>query len=229
MNRVERKDFVLKCLLENDPNSHLHYQKIHNHLNSHDLDLIYTAPINPKYLQVDQTPIIMTKNVIDALNTIDDYNLKQKKEVPFIIYGKVTKGGAIFLDDLYCHFDKLKKSSSNIEKLEDFLFARLQAFVEDNKKEQVIVLGHTHPFNGKVSFNYSISDLMFHIFYYQYNVFSNPKYSNILLSLAKTITQDYNFIFFDPKTCTFKSFNKVYMQTKKKEYIPLSALKYCDD
>ena len=229
MNKVERKDFVLKCLLENDDNKKLHYQKMRNHLNSDNPDTIYTAPVNPKYLQVDATHIIMTKNVIDALETIDEYNFKHKKEVPFIIYGKVTKGGSILLDDLYCHFDKLKAASANIEKLEDFLFARLQAFLEDDKKEQVIVLGHTHPFNGKITFNYSISDLTFHMFYYQYNIFSNPKYQNMLLSLVKTITQDYNFIFFDAKTDTFKTFDKVYVKTKKKEFIPLNALKYCDD
>ena len=85
------------------------------------------------------------------------------------------------------------------------------------------------PFTGRVSFNYSLADLCFHLFYYSYNVFSNTKHGNLLLSLVKTINQDYNFIIYDPNKKVFKTFNKVYLQTKKKEFIPLSALKYCDD
>ena len=172
---------------------------------------------------------MITDNVFDSLKTIDEYNLNQRKEVPFIIYGKKTKGGAILLDDLYCHFDKLQENTASIEKLEDFLFARLNVFLQDNMKEQVIVIGHTHPFTTRISFNYSISDLCYHLFYYNYNVFHNGCNGNILLSFIKTINQDYNFIIYDHISQTFKTFNKVYLQTKKKEFIPLSALNYCDD
>ena len=229
MNKEERKDFILKCLLENDANKDLHYKKIKNHLNSKNPDEIYSAPVNPKYLEVDHTPIVIAENVFDALTTIDEYNLNKKKEVPFVIYGKRTKGGAIYLDDLYCNFDKLKEDSANIDKLEDLLFARLNVFLQDNMKEQVIVLGHTHPFTGRISFNYSIADLGFHLFYYSYNVFTDTKHRNLLLSLVKTISQDYNFIIYDPNKKVFKTFDKVYTQTKKKEFLPLSALKFCDD
>lgn len=229
MNREQRKDLILTCLLNNDLNKNLHYNKIKNHLNSSNKEAIYTAPINPKYLQLDHTPIIIADNVFDALTTIDEFNLNKKKEVPFIIYGKRTKGGAIYLDDLYCNFDKLKANSANIDKLEDFLFTRLSVFLQDEMKEQVIVLGHTHPFNGRITFNYSISDLCFHLSYYEYNVFTDNKYGNLLLSLVKTITQDYNFIIYDPVNGIFKTFDKVYRQTKKKEFVLLSSLNYCDD
>ncbi len=230
MNREERKDFILRCLLENDNNKQLHYNKIKNHLHSDNPETIFSAPVNPRYLEVDHTPIIITDNVFDALTTIDEYNLNKKKEVPFIIYGKKTKGGAILLDDLYCNFDKLKESSANIDKLEDFLFARLNAFLEDNTKKQVIVLGHTHPFTTRISFNYSIGDLSFHMYYYNYNIFSDKTHENLLLSFVKTITQDYNFIIYDPDNKIFKTFDNVYLQKKKKkDFIPLSALNYCDD
>lgn len=229
MNREERKDFIIKSLTEYDKNAKLHYNKIKNHLNAANPEVIFSAPVNPRYLEVDHTPIIITDNVFDSLNTIDEYNLNKKKEVPFIIYGKRTKGGAIFLDDLYCDFSKLKEDSATIEKLEEFLFARLSVFLQDEMKEQVIVLGHTHPFTGRISFNYSIADLSFHLFYYDYNVFADPKHKNVLLSLIKTISQDYNFIMYDPNTHTFKTFDKVYLKTKKREFTPLSALNYCDD
>lgn len=229
MNKEQRKDFVLTCLLENDKNKDLHYNKIKNHLLAKNPDKIYTAPVNPKYLEIDHTPIIMTNDVFDALTTIDEYNLEKRKEVPFIIYGKKTKGGAILLDDLYCNFDKLKEKSANLEKLEDFLFTRLNVFLQDNIKEQVIVLGHSHPFTSRISFNYSISDLCFHLFYYNYNVFYEPQHANVLLSLIKTITKDCNFIMYDSKNKIFKTFDKVYLQTKKKEFIPLSSLNYCDN
>lgn len=229
MNKEQRKQHVLDFLLEKSPNKNLHYNKIKYHLNSKDKEKVYTAPINPKYLEIDNTPIIITESVYESLQIIDEYNLNKKKEVPFIIYGNRTKGGAIYLDDLYCNFDKLKDSSANLDKLEDFLFARLNVYLQDNMTQRVIVLGHTHPFTGKVSFNYSLSDLCFHMFYYEYNVFCTQKYGNLLLSLVKTITQDYNFIIYDPISQTFKTFNKVYRQTKKKEFIPLSSLNYCDD
>ena len=165
MNTEQRKDFILKCLLENDTNKDLHYKKIKNHLLSKDPKKIYNAPVNPKYLEVDHTPIVLTDNVFDALTTIDEYNLTKRKEVPFIMYGKKTKGGALLLDDLYCNFDKLKENSASMEKLEDFLFTRLNVFLKDNMKQQVIVIGHTHPYTTRISFNYSISDLCFHYFY----------------------------------------------------------------
>lgn len=227
MNREQRKDFILKCLLEHDKNHKKHHFKMRNHLKSKNPQDIYSAPVNPKYLEVEHTPIIMADNVFDALNTIDEYNLNNKKEVPFIIYGKRTKGGAIYLDDLYCHFEKLKQTSASFDKLEDFLFTRLQVFLEDNMKEQVIVIGHTHPFNGRISFNYSIGDLVLHKNYYEYKIFNDKKYGNLLLSFIKTINQDYNFIMFDGHI--FKVFDKVYVQTKKKEFIPLNAIKFCDD
>ena len=229
MNKEERKDLVLECLLQNDKNKDLHYNKIKNHLLAKDPNRIYNAPVNPKYLEIDTTPIILTQNVFDALNTIDEYNFQKKKEVPFIIYGKRTKGGAILLDDLYCNFSKLKETSANLDKLEDFLFERLNVFLQDNFKEQVIVLGHTHPFTGRISFNYSISDLCFHLFYYSYKVFYDSYQGNLLLSLVKTINKDYNFIIFDNQNKVFKAYSKVYLQTKKKEFIPLDALNYCDD
>ena len=104
MNRDQRKDIVLECLLKNDANKDLHYNKIQYHLNSSNPNIIFNAPVNPKYLEIDHTPIIMTEDVFDAISTIDDFNLEKKKEVPFIMYGKRTKGGAIYIDDLYCNF-----------------------------------------------------------------------------------------------------------------------------
>ena len=118
MNKEERKELVLTSLLENDNNKGMHYNKMKAHLSSENDSLIYSAPVNPKYLEIDHTPIIIADNVFDALTTIDEYNLKKRKEVPFVIYGKKTKGGAIFLDDLYCDFSKLKEGSANIDKLE---------------------------------------------------------------------------------------------------------------
>jgi hypothetical protein len=228
MNKEERKDLVLKALLEDDLNSKLHYNKMKGHLLSENENDIYTAPVNPKYLEVDHTPIIMTDDVFDALSTIDEFNLNKKKEVPFIIYGKKLKDGTIYLDDLYCNFSKLKGNSANIDKLEEFLFLRLNVFLQDNMKNQVIVLGHTHPFTGRISFNYSVSDLTFHLFYHEYNVFSDTRHGNLLLSLVKTITQDYNFIVYDSYSNTFKTYDNVYRK-KKRDYIPLNALNYCDD
>lgn len=229
MNREERKDFILNCLIQNDKNKDLHYNKMQYHINSTNPNDIYTAPVNPKYLEVDHTPIIMADNVFDALSLIDDYNFEKQKEVPFIIYGKKTKGGAIYLDDLYCNFSKLKEASATFEKLDEFLHLRLDVFLQDNMNGQVIVLGHTHPNTGRISFNFSVSDLVVHLSYFEYDVFSQSQRGNVLLSIAKNITQDYNFIIYDPNTQVFKVFDKVYRQEKKKEFIPLSALNYCDN
>ncbi len=229
MNRQQLKDYVLTCLIENSANGHMHQNKMRYHLKSSNPEDIYSAPVNPKYMEVDHTPIIIAENVFDSLELIDNYNLEKGKEVPFIIYGKRTKGGAIYLDDLYCNFDKLKAATATFEKLNEFLKLRLDVFIQDGMREQVIVLGHTHPNTGRISFNYSVADLIVHMDYFDYNVFRETSRGNLLLSLVKTVSQDYNFIIYDPSRKIWKTFDKVYMQEKKKDFIPLSAIKYCDD
>lgn len=229
MNREQMKDFILTCLTQNDKNADLHYKKMKWHINSTNPQDIYTAPVNPKYMEVDHTPIIMADNVFDSLELIDDYNLKKGKEVPFIMYGKRTKGGAIYMDDLYCNFDKLKEATATFEQLSEFLHLRMDVFIQDGMRDQVIVLGHTHPNTGRISFNYSLADLIVHLDYFDYNVFRETNRGNLLLSLVKTVSQDYNFIMYDPSKQVWKTFDKVYRQEKKRDFIPLSALKYCDD
>ena len=97
MNRQQLKDYVLTCLIENSANGHMHQNKMRYHLKSSNPEDIYSAPVNPKYMEVDHTPIIIAENVFDSLELIDNYNLEKGKEVPFIIYGKRTKGGAIYI------------------------------------------------------------------------------------------------------------------------------------
>lgn len=231
MSREDRKNIILKSLLELDPNKEYFYNKIKYHLNSKDPNTIYSAPVNPNYLQpIDiNHSIILEDNVYDALQTIDQYNIKNKKEVPFILYGYETKGGAIVFDDIYCDFKKLKEASATFQNLDEFLYLRMQVFLEDNMKNKVICLGHTHPFTGKISYNYSIADLCIHLFYLSYNVFSNPAYNNKVFSLMKSISNDYNFIYYDLNTKTFKKVSKVYLRKKKKEFILLDSYKNCDD
>lgn len=231
MNQEDRKNLVLNSLLNNDCNKEYFYKKIQHHLNSEDPNLIYSAPVNPNFFQPIDTKhaIVLEANVYDALETIDQYNIKNKKEVPFILYGYETKGGAIIFDDIYCDFKKLKESSATFENLQEFLYRRMQVFLEDNMKNKVICLGHTHPFTGKISYNYSIADLCCHLYYASYNVFNNPQYNNKVFSLILTMSQDFNFIYFDSNEQTFKKITKVYLKEKKKEFILLDSYKNCDD
>lgn len=231
MTREQLKDIVLNSLLNIDNNKDYFYEKIKYHLNNKDPNAIYSAPVNPNALEpLDiKHSIVLENNVFDALETIDQYNIDNKKEVPFILYGYETKGGAIVFDDIYCDFDKLKESSASFDKLEDFLYARMQVFLMDNMKNKVICLGHTHPFTGKISYNYSIADLCCHLFYHSYNVFSDLKYNNKVFSLMKSISNDYNFIFYDQNSKVFKKVQKVYLREKKKEYILLDSYKNCDN
>lgn len=231
MTREDRKNIILKSLLELDPNKDYFYNKIKHHLNHKDPEIIYGAPVNPLYLQPldSKHSIILENNVYDALMTIDQYNIEYKKEVPFILYGYETKGGAIVFDDIYCDFKKLKEGSATFENLSEFLYIRMQVFYEDNMKNKVICLGHTHPFTGKISYNYSIADLCCHLFYFEYDVFSNPYYNNKVFSLMKSISTDFNFIYYDNDEKLFKKVNKVYLRQKKKEYILLDSFKNCDN
>ena len=231
MNRDELKEIVLNSLLKIDPNKEYFYNKMEAHLNHKNKETIYSAPVNPNYLQpLDiRHSIVLTDNVFDALETIDQYNIDYKKEVPFILYGYETKGGAIVFDDIYCDFHKLKEASATFENLDEFLYMRMQVFLIDNMKNKVICLGHTHPFTGKISFNYSIADLCCHLTYYSYNVFSDPKYNNKVFSLMKSVSNDYNFIYYDGESNTFKKVQKVYLKKKKKEFILLESYKNCDD
>ena len=88
MTREEIKNFILNSLLESDPNKEYFYEKIKYHLNSKDPNEIYSAPINPNYFQsIDSKhSIILEKDVYDALQTIDQYNIDYKKEVPLLFY-----------------------------------------------------------------------------------------------------------------------------------------------
>jgi len=231
MSREDNKNEVLKSLLELDPNKEYFYNKIKYHLHSTNKEEIYSAPVNPNFLQPIESnhSIILENNVFDALETIDQYNIDNKKEVPFILYGYETKGGAIVFDDIYCDFHKLKEASATFEKLEEFLYLRMQVFFEDKMKNKVICLGHTHPFTGKISFNYSIADLCCHLFYLRYEVFANPNYNNKIFSLMKSVSNDYNFIYYDIKSGLFKKISKVYLRKKKKEFILLDSYKNCDN
>lgn len=231
MTREELKKIVLDSLINKDPNKEYFKEKMTYHLNDMDPEKIYSAPVNPNYLQsIDaQHSIILENNVYDALSTIDQYNVDHKKEVPFILYGYETKGGAIVFDDIYCDFHKLKESSATFDKLEEFLQLRMKVFITDNMKNKVICLGHTHPFTGKISYNYSIADLCCHLHYYSYNVFADPQYNNKVFSLMKSISNDYNFIYYDAFSQTFKKVTKVYLREKKKEFILLDSYKNCDN
>lgn len=231
MNKEERKKFILKSLLELDPNNKYFHNKIKDYLQDEDKNFIYSSPINPNHFQpIDSKhSIVLEKDVYDALQTIDQYNIDHHKEVPFILYGYETKGGAIIFDDIYCDFKKLKEDAATFENLEEFLYLRMQVFLEDKMKNKVICIGHTHPFSGKISFNYSFSDLACHIYYLEYDVFCNQSYNNKIFSLMKSVTQDYNFIYFDLKTHLFNKVTKVYVKKKKKEYILLDSFKNCDD
>lgn len=231
MSREKNKDLVLHSLLELDPNKDYFYNKIKYHLNDKNKEVIYSAPINPLYLQSIENnhSIILEDNVYDALQTIDKYNIDNKKEVPFILYGYETKGGAIVFDDIYCDFKKLKEASATFQNLSEFLRLRMRVFYEDNMKNRVICLGHTHPFTGKISYNYSIADLCCHLSYLNYNIFADPKYNNKVFSLMKSVSNDYNFIYYDLKTSLFKKVDKVYYRQKKKEFILLDSYKNCDN
>ena len=97
MTREELKDLVLNSLLSVDANKEYFKEKMINHLNSMNKEEIYSAPVNPNYLEpIDaKHSIVLEENVYDALETIDQYNIDHKKEVPFILYGYETKGGAM--------------------------------------------------------------------------------------------------------------------------------------
>lgn len=231
MTREELKNIVLDSLTNKDPNKEYFKEKIKYHLNNIDKEKIYSAPVNPNFLQPlnIKHSIILESNVYDALTTIDQYNIDHKKEVPFILYGYETKGGAIVFDDIYCDFHKLEERSATMDNLEEFLKLRMQVFLMDNMKNKVICIGHTHPFTGKISYNYSIADLCCHLHYYSYNVFSDLSYNNKVFSLMKSVSNDYNFIYYDAYSQTFKKVTKVYLREKKKEFILLDSYKNCDN
>jgi hypothetical protein len=231
MSREELKNIVLNSLLKKDQNKEYFNKKMINHLNNTNPEIIYSAPVNPNYLQpLDiKHAIILEDNVFDALETIDQYNIKNRKEVPFILYGYETKGGAIVFDDIYCDFNKLKEDSATFDNLEEFLYLRMQVFLIDNMKNKVICIGHTHPFTGKISYNYSIADLVCHLHFYRYKVFADESYNNKVFSLMKSVSEDYNFIYYDKNSSTFKKVSKVYLRKKKKEFILLNSYTNCDE
>lgn len=230
MARDYFKALVLENLLQNDPNKDKHYEKMKYNLN--DEKYIYNAPVNPAYFESldSKHSVVLTSEVYETLEVIEDYTFRNKKEVPFILYGKESKGGAIIFDDIDCDFRKLKDNTASFENIDEYFMNTLTNTFIDDDKNRVFCAGHTHPFNGdRVVFNYSLSDLMLHLQLVSYEVFSDVSRNNKLFSLMKTITKDFNFIYYDINKGRFFKVEKVYLQTKKKEFIPLSAYEFCDD
>lgn len=232
MNNLFYKKIVLTSLLENDPNKDLFYKKMAPNLTSKDARYVYGAPINPLYLEnIDpKHSVVLTNEVYETLEVIEDYNFRNKKEVPFILYGKETRGGAILFNDIDCDFRKLKDDNATFENIYEYCYLKIRRFSIDKERNKVICIGHTHPFSGnKVALNYSLTDFMSHVKFCEYPIFKDSEYNNKIFSLMKSVTEDYNFVYYNPNNNRFYKVPKVYLQRKKKEFIPLSAYNYCDD
>ena len=105
----------------------------------------------------------------------------------------------------------------------------MQVFAMDHMKNKVICIGHTHPFTGKISYNYSVADLCCHLSYFSYNVFSDEEFNNKVFSLMKSVSHDFNFIYYEKGSNTFRKVPKVYLRNKKKDFILLDSYKNCDN
>lgn len=224
------KEMVLESLLVLDPNKDIFYEKMKYNLA---VPLyVLQSPVNPFHFENldSKHSIILTKQVHEILLVIDNYNFRNQKEVPFILYGKMTKGGAIVFDDIDCDFKKLSDDSASFQNLNEYLNLKLRRFILDDEKNKIICLGHTHPYTGdKVSFSYSLMDLIIHLQLNDNQVFLNPKNNNKVFSLMKSITKDFNFIYYEVEQNRFYKVNKVFLQTKRKEFEPLSAYNYCEE
>ena len=232
MNDEVYKNLILDSLLVKDPNKNLFYEKMAPNLLTNDPNYIFTAPINPLYMEnIDAShSIVLTKEVYETLEIIEDYNFKNKKEVPFILFGKETKGGAIIFDDIDCDFKKLEDASASFDNIEEYFSLKLNRVAIDREKNKVFCLGHTHPFNGnRLVFNYSLQDFVVHLHFAHMDIFYDKNNNNKIFSLMKSISKDFNFVYYDVHKNRFYKVPKVFLQEKKREYTPLSAYNFCDN
>ncbi len=156
--------------------------------------------------------VVITKEVKDILSLIQDKTQRDKKEVPFLLFGK-NEGQVVFIDDIDAELDNL----SGVEANHANLLPALEKFINKSKKDgsDIVVHGHSHPMTSEYNKSFSLGDMnAYKDFRLDNGVFRTGK---IELCSCLLVDGNYNFLFFDGND--YYKFNDVFVQAENGDII----------
>jgi len=172
------------------------------------------SPINNDMLpnMKQGSMVVITKEVKDILSLIQDKTQRDKKEIPFLLYGK-NEGQIVFIDDIDAELDNL----SGVEANHANLLPALEEFINKSKKDgsDIVVHGHSHPMTSEYNKSFSLGDMnAYKDFRLDNGVFRTGK---IELCSCLLVDGNYNFLFFDGND--YYKFNDVFVQAENGDII----------
>ena len=172
------------------------------------------SPINNDMLpnMPQGSMVVITKEVKDILSLIQDKTQRDKKEVPFLLFGK-NEGQVVFIDDIDAELDNL----SGVEANHANLLLALEKFINKSKKDgsDIVVHGHSHPMTSEYNKSFSLGDMnAYKDFRLDNGVFRTGK---IELCSCLLVDGNYNFLFFDGND--YYKFNDVFVQAENGDII----------
>lgn len=172
------------------------------------------SPINNDMLpnMKQGSAVIVTQRVKEILSLIQDITQAEKKEIPFLLYGK-NEGQIVFIDDIDAELDNL----SGVEADYANLLPALEKFINKSKKDgsDIVVHGHSHPMTSEYSKSFSLGDMnAYKDFRLDYGVFRTGK---IELCSCLLVDGNYNFLFFDGND--YYKFNDVFVLAENGDII----------
>lgn len=168
------------------------------------------SPINNDLLpdMPKGSKVILADDVYEILQLIQEKTNTEKKEVPFLLYGK-TKGQVVWFYNIDASVDDLSGQEADFSSLKD----ELNEFIKKAKKDgsEIIAHGHTHPVSHIYNKSFSLGDM---------NAYADMRMNNDIfdsgkIELCSCLLEDgnYNFLFFDGND--YYKFNDVYVQNSK--------------
>ncbi|MBO5739571.1 MAG: hypothetical protein J6R52_00690 [Alphaproteobacteria bacterium] len=172
------------------------------------------SPINNDMLpnMPQGSMVVITKEVKDILSLIQDKTQRDKKEVPFLLFGK-NEGQVVFIDNIDAELDNL----SGVEANHANLLPALEKFINKSKKDgsDIVVHGHSHPMTSEYNKSFSLGDMnAYKDFRLDNGVFRTGK---IELCSCLLVDGNYNFLFFDGND--YYKFNDVFVQAENGDII----------
>ena len=172
------------------------------------------SPINNDMLpnMKQGSMVVITKEVKDILSLIQDKTQRDKKEIPFLLYGK-NEGQIVFINEVDAELDNL----SGVEANHANLLLALEEFINKSKKDgsDIVVHGHSHPMTSEYNKSFSLGDMnAYKDFRLDNGVFRTGK---IELCSCLLVDGNYNFLFFDGND--YYKFNDVFVQAENGDII----------
>lgn len=170
------------------------------------------SPINSDLLPSVQQggAVVVSRNVQMQLKKIQEFTTREKKEVPFLLYGK-KDGGLVYFDKIFMDFTKSRSMEADFSRLE----SNLLDFIGKSKKDgtDIVAHGHSHPEIGDFYKYFSLGDMEgYKSMLYDNEVFNSGK---IRLCSCLLTGGDYNFLSFDGND--YYKFNDVFVQEEDGE------------